>query len=89
MENLYPLRMQLGLLVENYWINWTRLMHIMAGEGIKMVTRNEAEDAVRTLLSYLEGEENAEREGLLKTPKRVIDSWEEVSQDILCKLAMY
>ena len=53
-------------------------MHIMAGEGIKMVTRNEAEDAVRTLLSYLEGEENAEREGLLKTPKRVIDSWEEV-----------
>lgn len=53
-------------------------MHIMAGEGIKMVTRKEAEDAVRTLLSYLEGEENAEREGLLKTPKRVIDSWEEV-----------
>ena len=53
-------------------------MHIMAGEGIKMVTRKEAEDAVRTLLGYLEGEENAEREGLLKTPKRVIDSWEEV-----------
>lgn len=53
-------------------------MHIMAGEGIKMVTRKEAEEAVRTLLSYLEGEENAEREGLLKTPKRVIDSWEEV-----------
>lgn len=43
-----------------------------------MVSRKEAEDAVRTLLSYLEGEENAEREGLLKTPKRVIDSWEEV-----------
>lgn len=53
-------------------------MHIMAGEGIKMVTRKEAEEAVRTLLSYLEGDENAEREGLLKTPKRVIDSWEEV-----------
>ena len=53
-------------------------MHIMAGEGNKMVSRKEAEDAVRTLLSYLEGEENAEREGLLKTPKRVIDSWEEV-----------
>ena len=53
-------------------------MHIMAGEGIKMVSRKEAEDAVRTLLSYLEGEDNAEREGLLKTPKRVIDSWEEV-----------
>ena len=50
----------------------------MAGEGNKMVSRKEAEDAVRTLLSYLEGEENAEREGLLKTPKRVIDSWEEV-----------
>lgn len=53
-------------------------MHIMAGEGNNMVSRKEAEDAVRTLLSYLEGEENAEREGLLKTPKRVIDSWEEV-----------
>lgn len=53
-------------------------MHIMAGEGNDMVSRKEAEDAVRTLLSYLEGEENAEREGLLKTPKRVIDSWEEV-----------
>ena len=53
-------------------------MHIMAGEGNKMVSRKEAEDAVRTLLSYLEGEDNAEREGLLKTPKRVIDSWEEV-----------
>lgn len=53
-------------------------MHIMAGEGNKMVSRQEAEDAVRTLLSYLEGDENAEREGLLKTPKRVIDSWEEV-----------
>ena len=53
-------------------------MHIMAGEGNKMVSRKEAEDAVRTLLSYLEGGENAEREGLLKTPKRVIDSWEEV-----------
>ena len=53
-------------------------MHIMAGEGNNMVSRKEAEDAVRTLLSYLEGEENAEREGLLKTPKRVIDSWDEV-----------
>jgi len=53
-------------------------MHIMAGEENKMVSRKEAEDAVRTLLSYLEGEDNAEREGLLKTPKRVIDSWEEV-----------
>lgn len=53
-------------------------MHIMVGEENNMVSRKEAEDAVRTLLSYLEGEENAEREGLLKTPKRVIDSWEEV-----------
>jgi len=53
-------------------------MHFMAGEGNKMVSRKEAEDAVRTLLSYLEGEENSNREGLLKTPKRVIDSWEEV-----------
>ena len=42
-----------------------------------MVSKNEAELAVRTLLEYLEGD-LSEREGLLKTPKRVIDSWDEV-----------
>ena len=41
-----------------------------------MVTRNEAQDAVYTLLEYLESDPN--REGLLDTPKRVIDSWDEV-----------
>ena len=34
--------------------------------------------AVRTLLSYLEGEDKANREGLEATPQRVIDSWQEV-----------
>ena len=41
-----------------------------------MVDRTEAENAVRTLLQYLESDPN--REGLLKTPKRVIDSWDEI-----------
>ena len=45
--------------------------------GVKMmVDRTEAENAVRTLLQYLELDPN--REGLLDTPKRVIDSWDEV-----------
>lgn len=45
--------------------------------GVKMmVDRTEAENAVRTLLQYLESDPN--REGLLDTPKRVIDSWDEV-----------
>ena len=41
-----------------------------------MVNRTDAENAVRTLLQYLESDPN--REGLLDTPKRVIDSWDEV-----------
>ncbi|MGB1524496.1 MAG: GTP cyclohydrolase I FolE [Candidatus Poseidoniaceae archaeon] len=41
-----------------------------------MVDRTDAENAVRTLLQYLES--NPNREGLLDTPKRVIDSWDEV-----------
>jgi GTP cyclohydrolase I len=41
-----------------------------------MVTENEAQAAVKTLLSYIE--DDAEREGLLDTPKRVIQSWKEI-----------
>ncbi len=41
-----------------------------------MTNREEAMDAVKKLLSYLE--DNVEREGLMKTPKRVIDSWDEI-----------
>ena len=41
-----------------------------------MVTKNQAEEAVKTLLEYLEGD--AQREGLEKTPQRVIDSWDEI-----------
>lgn len=41
-------------------------------------TRNDAEQAVRTLLNYLEGTENGDREGLDKTPARVIDAWDEI-----------
>ena len=40
------------------------------------VGRHEAEDAVRNLLQYLEVD--AEREGLEETPKRVIDSFDEI-----------
>ena len=40
-----------------------------------MTTKEEAHEAVRTLLAYLEGPESVSREGLLDTPKRVIESW--------------
>ena len=43
---------------------------------MKEVGRHEAEDAVRKLLQYLE--DDAEREGLEETPKRVIDSFDEI-----------
>ena len=41
-----------------------------------MVTREEAEDAVQTLLGYIE--DDVSREGLVDTPGRVIKSWEEI-----------
>ena len=41
-----------------------------------MTTRKEAEHAVFTLLKYLDSD--PKREGLADTPRRVIDSWEEV-----------
>ena len=41
----------------------------------KQATRDEAEEAVRTLLSYYG--ENPEREGLLDTPRRFVDAYEE------------
>ena len=43
-----------------------------------MTTREEAHDAVRTLLGYIEGIDAVDREGLVDTPKRVIDSWSEI-----------
>ena len=41
-----------------------------------MTTRDEAEKAVFTLLKYLDSDPR--REGLADTPRRVIDSWDEV-----------
>ena len=41
-----------------------------------MPTRHDAKEAVKTLLSYLESD--FEREGLIDTPDRVIDSWDEI-----------
>lgn len=41
-----------------------------------MSTREEAMNAVKTLLEYIEGD--SEREGLMDTPKRVIKSFEEI-----------
>ena len=41
-----------------------------------MASKDDAERAVKTLLEYLEGD--AEREGLMKTPQRVIESWGEI-----------
>ena len=41
-----------------------------------MVGKEEAEQAVKTLLSYLESDSS--REGLMDTPKRVIESFDEI-----------
>jgi len=41
-----------------------------------MADRDEAEQAVKTILEYLESD--ASREGLQQTPKRVIDSFDEI-----------
>ena len=41
-----------------------------------MPTRHDAKEAVKILISYLES--HFEREGLIDTPDRVIDSWDEI-----------
>jgi len=43
-----------------------------------MVSEKEAQEAVKVLLGYIEGEEQVGREGLLDTPKRVVESWTEI-----------
>jgi GTP cyclohydrolase I len=43
-----------------------------------MVTEEEAEHAIRTILSYIEGTGASNREGLEDTPKRVVESWKEL-----------
>ena len=43
-----------------------------------MVSEKEAQEAVKVLLGYIEGEEHVHREGLLDTPKRVVESWNEI-----------
>ncbi len=43
-----------------------------------MVTEYEAREAIKTLLSYIEGDNATLREGLLDTPKRVVESWSEI-----------
>ena len=45
-------------------------------ELIWMTTKEEAMQAVEKLLSYLE--KDSQREGLKKTPQRVIESWDEI-----------
>ena len=44
----------------------------------KKPSREEAEEAVRTLISW--AGDNPEREGLIETPKRVVKSYEEFYQ---------
>tara|TARA_B100000287_G_scaffold405593_1_gene429289 strand:- start:200 stop:850 length:651 start_codon:yes stop_codon:yes gene_type:complete len=62
---------------ENCWTNWTVLMHDKDELVVNdMTTRKDAEEAVYTLLTYLDSQPN--REGLKDTPRRVIDSWDEV-----------
>ena len=43
-----------------------------------MVSEKEAQEAVKVLLGYIEGEEHVDREGLLNTPERVVESWNEI-----------
>ena len=48
---------------------------IIDNEDDKIVSKSEAEEAVKTLIRYIG--EDPEREGLLETPKRVIRSFNE------------
>ena len=73
-KNLLVLQTQLEQLVGNYWTSWMKL--IIGTEGNIMTSREDAKNAVKTLLGYLEN--NVNREGLLETPTRVIDSWDEI-----------
>ena len=41
-----------------------------------MVTREDAEQAVKTLLRYIENDDS--REGIAETPSRVVKSWDEI-----------
>ena len=43
-----------------------------------MVTEEEAQQAIRTILSYIEGAGASDREGLEDTPQRVVESWKEL-----------
>ncbi|MEC7089950.1 MAG: GTP cyclohydrolase I, partial [Candidatus Thermoplasmatota archaeon] len=43
-----------------------------------MTTIEEAHEAVRTLLGYIEGDGAVDREGLKDTPHRVVESWSEI-----------
>ena len=50
----------------------------MGAEVIDLNERERAEEAIRTMLRYIEGEDAAQREGLVDTPKRVVESWVEL-----------
>ena len=43
-----------------------------------MITEEDAQQAIRTILSFIEGDESSNREGLEDTPKRVVESWNEL-----------
>ena len=43
-----------------------------------MPTKRDAENAVKTILEFLEGEGASQREGLERTSERVVDSWSEI-----------
>ena len=43
-----------------------------------MTSKQEAMEAVEVLLGYIEVKENTTREGLMRTPERVVDSWDEI-----------
>ena len=45
-----------------------------------MVSESEAQEAISTILEYIEGD-GIGREGLLNTPSRVVNSWKEIFAD--------
>ena len=57
----------------NSSINTSKI--ILDNQDNKIISQEEAEEAVKTLIQYIG--EDPEREGLIETPKRVIKSFNE------------
>ena len=56
-------------------VNMSKNIQIKENQILRKPTRAEAEEAVKTLISW--AGDNPHREGLMETPKRVVKSYEE------------